>query len=109
MSLWALKTLARTPPKGRRVITRSRVVETKPTSVCRTTSLPVNDAVGTMVFSPEDRSVPVPNPCMAKMGLMEALFICRDLGLKGSDDDSPGQLSLLYCAAVSVKSPLKVA
>ena len=105
MSLRAIKTLDRTPPKGRRVITRSRAVASKPNEFDPTSFLPVSDVVEAMVFSLDVVSVPMLNPCLTKMRMVEASFMCSDMGLKGSDDDSLGQLTILYCTAVSVKSP----
>ena len=53
-----------------------------------------------MVFSPVDSIVLVPNLVMVK----EDPCLCRDLGLKYSEDDSPGKLSLSFCTTVSIKS-----
>ena len=102
MSLPAIKVVARTPTKGRRVLTRSRTAKTKSSGPCRFNSGSVCDAVGAMVLSSVLCSTPVPNPCLLETQLVEALFLCSNQILKGSADDCPGQLSISLCGAVSV-------
>ena len=61
------------------------------------------------MYSLEVCSAPVPNPCLMKVQMVEASFICSDKVLKGSVEDSLGQLSISFCGAVSVKSHQKMA
>ena len=94
MSLRALKIEAHTPPKGRRVITRSRGLRSKPNVSCLSSSLPVSDAVGAMMNSPVISSVPTPNLCLSMVQTVEAPFICKDKVVIGSGSDSSGKLSI---------------
>ena len=63
MSLQAIKSLARTPPKRCRVISRSWELDTKTNGHCRSPS--VRDVAGTMVLSPVLPFEPVPYPCLS--------------------------------------------
>ena len=80
MSLRPFKTLAQTPPKGRRDFTRSRELVTKTIDPCFSSLLYVSADARAMVISPGLCSVPVPNPshCRSKMrvdGLVDDPFI----------------------------------
>ena len=76
------------------------MADTNSISAGFSTFFPINEAVGAMVFSLEDSSVPVMNPVMAR----EALFVCKQLGFNSSKEDSPGNISLSFCVAVLIKS-----
>ena len=104
MSLRALKVEAHTPPKGRRVITRSWGLKTNPTLSYLSSRLPMSDAVGAMVISPVMSSTSISNPCLSMVQTVEAPFICGDKVVNGSVSDNPGKLSIYFCGVVSVNS-----
>ena len=108
MTLRAVKIEARTPPQGRRIITRSRCLRTKPNGLVLSSCLPVSDAVGAMVNAPVFSSMPSPNPCLTLSQKVEAPYLCSDKMVKDTSSCS-GKLSISFCGAVSVKSNQKMA